>query len=137
MIWYFYQSQNRLQKRKKKKGKIKQKREKPYLAPRRNRPTQPTRPTRGRGVFFHLRRPQAARWNATELAGDATSPPSAFQAAPCLFSRPGDPPQPPQSIPLSLDLLPLSSSRVLRRPRVHRSAPPWKPVATFLLSRCH
>src|ERR1041385_5350839 len=69
MIWYFYQSQNRLQKRKKKKGKIKQKREKPYLAPRRNRPTQPSRPTRGRGVFFLAPRTQAARWNATEPAG--------------------------------------------------------------------
>src|ERR1041385_552621 len=89
MIWYFYQSQNRLQKRKKKKGKIKQKREKPYLAPRRNRPTQPSRPTRGRGVFFPLPRTQAARWNATEPAGGDTSPPRSFQPSPWPLLAPG------------------------------------------------
>src|ERR1041385_3030805 len=97
--WFgiFYQSQNKFRKRKERLNR--KELEKPYLSPRRSRPSQPTRPTRGRGVFFHLPRPQAARWNATELAGDDTSPPSAFQAAPCLFSRPGVSPQPPQSIP--------------------------------------
>src|SRR3954466_8603537 len=72
---------------------------KPYLAPRRSRPT-PTQPAhRGRGVFFPLPRLQAARWNATELAGDATSPSRSFQASPWPLLAPGDSPQPPQSIP--------------------------------------
>src|ERR1041385_5871457 len=69
---------------KKKKGKIKQKiKGKTYLAPR-AKPKQPAQPAhRGSGVFFPLPRTQAARWNATEPAGGDTSPPSAFQAAPC------------------------------------------------------
>src|SRR4051812_35753766 len=50
----------------------------PYLAPRRSQPT-PAQPAhRGRGVFFPLPRLQAARWNATELAGDDTSPSRSF-----------------------------------------------------------
>src|ERR1041385_3971404 len=87
MVWYFYQSQNKIQK---KKGKIKQKiKGKPYLSPRRSRPSQPTRPTRGRGVFFHLPRTQAARWNATEPARGDTSSSTSFQAAPCPLLAPG------------------------------------------------
>src|SRR3954469_8752579 len=37
--------------------------------PRRRRPSQPTRPTRGTGVFFPVPRLQASRWNDTEPAG--------------------------------------------------------------------
>src|ERR1041385_4824922 len=75
----------------KKKGKIKQKiKGKSYLAPR-AKPAHPAQPAhRGSGVFFPLPRTQAARWNATEPAGGNTSPPSAFQASPCLLLAPGD-----------------------------------------------
>src|ERR1041385_4339067 len=85
MVWYFYQSQNKIQK---KKGKIKQKiKGKPYLSPRRSRPSQPTRPTRGRGVFFHFPRPQAAQWNATEPAGRPPRHQPAWSPCRGLFSR--------------------------------------------------
>src|ERR1041385_7025300 len=87
MVWYFYQSQNKLQK---KKGKIKQKlKEKLTWRSGRSRPSQPTRPTRGRGVFFLAPRTQAARWNATEPARGDTSSPRSFQASPSLLLAPG------------------------------------------------
>src|ERR1041385_7658816 len=63
--------------------------ENPYLSPRRSRPSQPTRPTRGRGVFFLAPRTQAARWNATEPAGDDTSTPRSFQPSPWPLLAPG------------------------------------------------
>src|ERR1041385_7385294 len=115
MVWYFYQSQNKFRKRKERLNRKEIR--KPYLSPRRSRPRQPTRPTRGRGVFFHLPRLQAARWNATELAGDDTSTPSAFQAPPCLLLAPGDPPQPPQSIPPLLVVFLRLLRRFRRRPK--------------------
>src|SRR3954465_1098923 len=89
---------------------------KPYLAPRRRRPT-PAQPAhRGRGVFFPLPRLQAAQWNATELAGADTSPSRGFRAPPWLLLAPGDSPQPPQSIPPLHELPPLLSRPFRRRP---------------------
>src|ERR1041385_4713157 len=129
----------------KKKGKIKQKiKEKAYLSPRRSRPSQPTRPTRGTGVFFPALRTQAARWNATEPAGGDTSPPSAFQAAPCplLASRRHLAAAPVHS-PL-LVVFPFLSCPIRRRPRStpeRRRAPVWpltprspKTVSKFFLA---
>src|ERR1041385_8498446 len=92
----------------KNKGKIKQKlKRKTYLSPRRERPSQPTRPTRGTGVFFPAPRLQAARWNATESAVDATSPPRTFQASLCLLLAPGDALEHASSIPPLLACSPL------------------------------
>src|SRR4051794_9706817 len=85
MVWYFYQSQNKYTE--KQKGKIKLKKEKAYLSPRRSRPTPAQPAQRGTGVFFPVPRLQAARWNATELAGDATSSPRSFQPSPWPFSH--------------------------------------------------
>src|SRR3954471_15989998 len=82
---------------------------KPYLAPRRSRPT-PAQPAhRGRGVFFPLPRLQAARWNATELAGDDTSSSRSFQAPRGLFSHLDAPWRrrelfPPSPVPILLSL---------------------------------
>src|ERR1041385_7383194 len=121
MVWYFYQSQNKLQK---KKGKIKQKiKGKTYLEPR-AKPAHPAQPAhRGRGVFFPTPRPQAARWNATELAGDATSPPRSFQASPCLLLAPGRALEHASSIPplqSFLLLLPCSFPSPPESAAVHR-----------------
>src|SRR3954464_526227 len=73
---------NKLQKNRKE--RLNRKSEKLTSRPGRRRPSQPTRPTRGTGVFFLVPRLQAARWNATELAGhvavspDATCPSRTF-----------------------------------------------------------
>src|SRR3954469_8667411 len=72
---------------------------KTYLAPRREKPTQPSRPTTGSRVFFPAPRLQAARWNATEPAVDAMSPPRTFKAPPCLLLAPGEPQKQVPSIP--------------------------------------
>src|ERR1041385_4261783 len=108
----------------KKKGKIKQKiKGKAYLVPR----AKPAH--RGSGVFFPLPRTQAARWNATEPAGGDTSPPSAFQAAPCsllaswrrLAAAPVHSPRPRRlPLPLSPDSSP---------PEKHAGAPSSPRVA--------
>src|ERR1041385_5747324 len=126
MVWYFYQSQNKLQK---KKGKIKQKiKGKTYLAPR-AKPAHPAQPAhRGRGVFCPTPRPQAARWNATELAGDTTSSPRSFQASPCLLLAPGRALEHPSSIPplqSFLLLLPCSFPSPPENSPEHRSASAW------------
>ena len=110
----------------KKKGKIKQKiKGKAYLAPR-AKPAHPAQPAHGgSGVFFPLPRTQAARWNATDPAGGDTSPPSAFQAPPCLLLAPEDSPKHATSIPPSRASS-SSRARFRRRPRTRRSteAPP-------------
>src|SRR3954463_15761224 len=72
---------------------------KPYLAPRRSRPTPAQPAQRGTGVFFPVPRLQAARWNATELAGHATSPPRDSRPPRGLYSRPKDVSQPPHPFP--------------------------------------
>src|ERR1041385_7587116 len=84
----------------KKKGKIKHKiKGKAYLAPG-AKPAHPAHPAqRGSGVFFPVPCLQAARWNATELAGDDTSSSTSFQAAPCPLLAPGDALEHASSIP--------------------------------------
>src|ERR1041385_3053737 len=111
---------------KKKKGKIKQKiKGKAYLAPR-AKPAHPAQPAhRGSGVFFPLPRTQAARWNATEPAGGDTPPPTPVQASPCLLLAPGDALEHASSIPPLQSSSPFSPARIRRRPKLHRSAPPW------------
>src|ERR1041385_4113577 len=117
----------------KKKGKIKQKiKRKTYLSPRRSRPSQPTRLTRGTGVFFPAPRTQAAQWNATEPAGGDTSPPSAFQASPCPLLAHGDALKLPHSFLPLHELPPLLSRPFRRRPRrtpERRRAPAWPPCS--------
>src|SRR3954469_18618543 len=98
---------------------------KTYLAPRREKPTQPSRPTRGSRVFFPTPRLQAARWNATEPAVDATSTPSSFQASPWPLLAPGDALEHATSIPPLHELPPLLSRPIrhrLRRTPEHRRA---------------
>src|ERR1041385_1798911 len=117
----------------KKKGKIKQKiKEKAYLAPRREQPTQPSRPTEGSGVFFPVPRLQAARWNATEPAVDDTSPPSAFQASTCPLLAHEDALKLPHSILPLHELPPPLSLPFRRRPRrtpERRRAPACPPCS--------
>src|ERR1041385_178330 len=95
MVWYFYQSQNKIQK---KKGKIKQ-RKKEKLTSRLGRgpPLQPAQPTRT-PLSSSTPRCQAARWRGAD-AVDATSTPRTFQAAPSLQSAPGRRPRLPLSLP--------------------------------------
>src|ERR1044071_4625728 len=121
MVWYFYQSQNKLQKNRKE--RLNRKRRKTYLAPRRSRPIPAQPANRGRGVFFPTPRLQAARWNATELAGDATSSPRTFQASPCLLLAPGRALEHASSIPhlqSFLLLLPCSFPSPPESAAVHR-----------------
>src|ERR1041385_3547370 len=67
----------------KKKGKIKQKKKRKSLPVAQARTAHPAHPAqRGSEVFFPAPRLQAARWNATEPAGDDTSSSKTFQAAP-------------------------------------------------------
>src|ERR1041385_606428 len=73
----------------KRKERLNRNKRKTYLAPR-AKPAHPAQPAhRDRGVFFPTPRPQAARWNATELAGDATSSPRSFQPSPWPLLAPG------------------------------------------------
>src|SRR4051812_25612741 len=60
-----------------------------------------------------------------------------FQASPWPLLAPGAALEQAASIPLLLIVFLLLLRRFLQRPRARRSAPPWKPVATFLLSHCH
>ena len=113
----------------KKKGKIKQKIKEKDLPDAQAKPAHPAHPAqRGSGVFFPALRLQAARWNATEPAVDATSSPRAFQASPCPLPSPGDASRPSRSIPPPPAQLPPSPCRVRRRQKnssEHRSAPAW------------
>src|SRR3954465_15804312 len=88
MIWYFYQSQNKITE---KKGKIKQKKknkrtylEAAQLASR----GPPSWPSPRTPLSSSTPRCQAAQWQGAD-AVDATATPSTFQAAPCplLMSR--------------------------------------------------
>src|SRR3954466_10898112 len=79
---------------------------------------------RGTGVFFPVPRPEAARWNACSTPPTPPTSPGHAAASPRHLFTPGDSQKATASIPSPLDLLPLSSSRVRRRPKAHRSAPP-------------
>src|SRR3954466_13534004 len=81
----YFAKLNNLQKNRKE--RLNRKREKAYLAPRRRRPTSAQPAQRGTGVFFPSARLQAARWNATELAEHATSPPEASRPPRGFFSH--------------------------------------------------
>src|SRR4051812_28610795 len=105
---FFLASLNKCQKKTEKRNK--KKKENPYLSPRREQPTQPSRPTRGSRVIFPAPRLEAARWNSTEPAVDATSPPRTFQAPSCLLLAPGDTQKQAASIPPSRASSPPPSS---------------------------
>src|ERR1041385_1986140 len=126
MVWYFYQSQNKFRKRKERLNRKEIR--KPYLSPRRSRPRQPTRPTRGRGVFFHLPRPQAARWNATEPAGRPPRHQPAWSPPPRHLLTPGDAQEPPRSIPPP-ELPPPPPSPFSSPPEEHAGVPSSPRVA--------
>src|SRR3954468_10557622 len=92
MARYLFASQNKRQKEKQKQ-KSENNSEKITWRSVRRRPTPAQPAQRGTGVFFPSARLQAARWNATELAGQATSPPEASRPPRGLISRlhaPGD-----------------------------------------------
>src|ERR1041385_1519255 len=116
MVWYFYQSQNKLQKNRKE--RLNRKRKKPYLAPRRSRPT-PAQPAhRGRGVFFPAPRPQAARWNATEPAGRPPRPQPAWSPPRATSPRL----ETPRSFPVPFPPFPVPILLSLAEPREEQSA---------------
>src|ERR1041385_2380888 len=97
---YLFSTEKQITEKKNRKERLNRKdKEKPYLSPRREQPSQPSRPTRGSGVFFPVPCTQAARWKATEPAVNATSPPRALQASPCPLPSPGDASRPSRSIP--------------------------------------
>src|SRR3954465_8107485 len=91
MLSYLFSKLNKItENRKERLNRINKK---AYLALRRRRPTPAQPAQRGTGVFFPSARLQAARWNATELAEHATSPPEASRPPRGLISRlhpPGD-----------------------------------------------
>src|ERR1041385_1312572 len=138
MVCYFYQSQNKFRKRKERLNR--KELEKPYLSPRRSRPSQPTRPTRGSGVFFHLPRPPAARWNATEPAGRPPRHQTAWSPPPPTSPRLETPrsfpvPFPPSSSSSSFSCADFFAARrppwsTPSRTRSHRrpQAPPPCPI---------
>src|ERR1041385_6373632 len=120
MVWYFYHSQNKLQK---KKGKIKQRKKGKGLPLAQAKPAHPSPagPKWARGSSS-TPRCQAAPWQGAD-AVDATSTPSTFQAAPChLIMSWRTAVKPcfisPSSLVLSLPLLvfPFSSESSRRSP---------------------
>src|ERR1041385_2447029 len=122
MVWYFYQSQNKLQK---KKGKIKQELEKSLpVAQGGAGPASPPGPPGARGSSSPPRAPKLlggmppSQPGATRRRRAPSRPPRA------LFSRPGDVSQPPQFIPPLLVVFHFLSRPIRRRPKLHRSAPP-------------
>src|ERR1041385_4790676 len=127
MIWYFF-TKVKTNIQKNRKERLNRKRKRTYLSPRRSQPT-PAQPAhRGRGVFFPTPRPQAARWNATALVGDATSSPRSFQASPSLLLTPGCALEHDSSIPplqSFLLLLPCSFPSPPENSPEHQSAPVW------------
>src|SRR4051794_30416761 len=91
MLSYLFSKLNKITKNRKE--RLNRVNRKAYLALKRRRPTPAQPAQRGTGVFFPSPRLQAARWNATELAGHATSPPGASRPPRGLFlhlDAPGD-----------------------------------------------
>src|SRR3954468_2488054 len=122
----YFAKLNKLQKnRKERLNRIKKK---TYLSPRRSRPTPAQPAQRGTGVFFPVPRLQAARWNATALAGHATSSPRSFQPSPWPLLAPGRAWRRRELfLPLQsfLLLLPWSFPSPPEDSPEHRSAPAW------------
>ena len=94
-------------------------------------PTHRGSPAQGQGRLL----PRASQAAAAVASMPAT--PGHLLLPPRHISTPGDAQELPRSIPPLHGHSPRLPRRFRRRPRAHRSAPPWKPVATFLLSRCH
>src|SRR4051812_4027052 len=122
MLSYLFSKLNKITENRKE--RLNRKGKKAYLALRRRRPTPAQPAQRGTGVFFPSARLQAARWNATELAGHATSSPRSFQPPRGLISHleaPGD-----AMISFSPSRASSSSSsvRFLSPPRTPWSTPP-------------
>src|ERR1041385_2804867 len=97
----------------------------PYLSPRRGRPTQPSRPTGAAGSSSPPRAskllggmPPSRPWTTRRRRGPSRPPRASFSRLETPWSTP--PPFPPLQ-----SFFPSSYARIRRRPKLHRSAPPW------------
>src|ERR1041385_593598 len=134
MVWYFYQSQNKLQKRKERLNRGKRKSlplawGEAHLS---SRPS-PTPPT---PVVFLPAPPRCSVESHRRHRRHRDAP----QPSTCLPGRLLASWRTLRAHPLHFPLwnpLPRLSRANPAKTRAPRSSPPWKPVATFLLSRCH
>ena len=110
----------------KKKGKIKQKRIRKTLPVAQAKPAQPAHPAhQGQGGLLPPPAPPSCSVECHRASRAAATPPACLEPSPRHLLTPGDAQELPRSIPPLQSSPPLSPARVRRRPKLHRSAPPW------------